>query len=557
MGVFEIERNGKTFEVEAPDISQAVSAFEEHGPKANVVEDSARSFVGGLGRGVASLPGLPADIGNLIQTGVDAAARTVTGKTQEQLEAGRLGGYVIPKETLKNYGSQAFIDSAQKVLPGIGYEPETTAGDYAQTIGEFVPNAALGPGGAARRVLTQAVAPAVGSETAGQLTEGTAAEPWARAAGAVAGGLTPALAARAITPFPASAERRAAVNALRAEGVDDITAGQATGSRGLQYLESEMGGRRAADMLDRQGEQFTSAVLHRAGVNANRATPEVIDGAFTQIGQQFDDLAARNAMQLDRRVQNDLLDVARDYVSLVPTPAPVIERTITDITALAARNGGVVDGAAYQSIRSRLDRMARSSRNDPQLSHALRDMRDVLDDAMERSISPADQAAWREARNHYRNLLVIERAATGPGSDTAMGLISPSQLRTATVNVHGRRNYARGNGEFSELARAGEAVLRPLPNSGTAGRLRAQGVSSGVSGALGAMLGGSAGGVPGAGIGAVAGSLAPRVVGAAAMSRPVQALLANQLLAAPALGADARRAAIAQALLQSSRLAAQ
>src|SRR5438270_771317 len=89
-----------------------------------------------------------------------------------------------------------------------------------------------------------------------------------------------------------------------------------------------------------------------------------------------------------------------------------------------------------------------------------------------RSCAPpaaADAAAWNEARGQWRNWKAIERASTGAGSATAEGYLSPSQLRTAVVG-QGRGAYARGEGDLAELARAGEAVLRPLPQSGTAPR---------------------------------------------------------------------------------------
>lgn len=59
---------------------------------------------------------------------------------------------------------------------------ETTAAQYAGTIGEFLPAAIGGGAGAAKAAL----AAAVGSETAGQLTEGTSYEPVARVVGAFA-----------------------------------------------------------------------------------------------------------------------------------------------------------------------------------------------------------------------------------------------------------------------------------------------------------------------------------------------------------------------------------
>jgi hypothetical protein len=127
-------------------------------------------------------------------------------------------------------------------------------------------------------------------------------------------------------------------------------------------------------------------------------------------------------------------------------------------------------------------------------------------------------------------MLTLERAVTGAGENAAQGLISPSQLRNATVNTQGRRNYARGTGDFAELARAGEGVMKPMPNSGTAGRFRAQNVGAGVLSTLGAVGGTSMGG-PVTGIaGAAVGAMAPRVIGQLMMSPAGQAYLRNQVL---------------------------
>lgn len=338
---------------------------------------------------------------------------------------------------------------------------------------------------------------------------------------------------RAISPFLTSPERMNAAAVLAKEGVE-VTAGQKTGSKGLRYLESEIGGSGAEELVERQGEQFTKAALKRAGINASRATPEVIDDAFSKIGQQFDDLASRNTLTPDRQLATDLGDTWKEYASLVPETAraPVVMDLIQDIGKRLGQ--GNLDGAAYQAARSRIDRMARSAGKDPQLSQALYGIRSALDDGMERSIAannPADAGAWREVRNQYRNMLVLERAATGAGEDAALGLISPSQLRNATVTKQGRRNYARGDGDFADLSRAGEALLKPLPNSGTAGRIRAQNLGAGLMSTIGGVTGGTAGGIPGGIAGALAGAAIPKLAGKTLMNPVVQALLGNQAAA--------------------------
>ena len=352
---------------------------------------------------------------------------------------------------------------------------------------------------------------------------------------------------RLITPMPISAERQAMVQTLRNEGVD-LTAGQTSGNKTLMYQESELGGGAGSNFMERQGEQFTAAALRRAGINnANRATPDVIDQGFTTLGQRFDDLAARNAVIPDRRMVSDIRNTINHYNQLVPQSqrAPVINDLATDIVTAAQQPGGI-SGEAYQALSSRVERMARGS-SDPQVTNALRDLRGAVDDAMERSIqanNPADAGAWREVRNHYRNMLVIEKAATGAGENAAAGLISPAQLRTAVVG-QSRRGYARGNHDLAGLARAGVRMMTPLPNSGTAGRTAARNALMSIPALLGG-AGGSVVGGPGLGtVGGMAlGAAAPFVAGRALLSAPGRNYLSNQMLgqAGPQLSQQLRPA---------------
>lgn len=343
------------------------------------------------------------------------------------------------------------------------------------------------------------------------------------AAPAIVSGVTAGV-RRAAAPFGTTPERQAAAQVLRNEGVD-LTAGQVTGSRGLRYAEGEIGGARAAAIGERQGEQFTAAALRRSGETATRATPEVLDKAFTRIGQQFDDLAVRNTMRPDQQFVQDFHAAVRDYGAMVPPSqrAPFVEKIGGDIID-ALRGGRPMAGDVYQSISSQLARAARGAGNNPELRTALYGMRDALDGAMERSIAsvnPTDAGLWREARNQYRNLLTIERAATGAGENAALGLISPSALRNATVSTQGRRSYARGSGDFADLARAGEALMKPLPDSGTASRTAVRALGTSVPAVVGALAGTGAG-PAGTLAGMAAGAAIPKVAGALMMTGPMQ-----------------------------------
>lgn len=336
---------------------------------------------------------------------------------------------------------------------------------------------------------------------------------------------------RAVTPVTVDAERRAAGDILRREGVD-LSAGQMSGSNPLRYRESELGGSAVQALMERQGEQFTAAALRRVGSNASRATPDAMQSAYDRIGQQFRDIGGRNAVSADRQLADDLISSVQDYASMTAPSlrAPIVESLARDVAA--AFKNGTMTGDVYNRYASAIADRARKAGGDTNLRGALYGLREALDDAMERSMQragSADMPALREARSQYRNWLTLERATSGAGENAALGIISPSALRGATVGTQGRRNYALGNGDFAELARAGESLMRPLPNSGTAARLKAQGITS----LLGAGAGGTYGAQQGEGggwAGAAMGAAAPWAVGQVLMSRLGQRYLTNQVM---------------------------
>lgn len=534
----------------------------------SMVEDAAKSVGSGLASATAGILGGAGDL----RSGLSAATDWAGGKLGVEPDKVRAFKDLASKAAdMTGAGvvinaaptSQQIKDLAPNPIVSPDYKPETTLGGYLKTGAEFAPGMLMGgPRGLGARFLSNVVAPAIGSETAGLLTKDTAAEPYARVAGAMLSPMAGAAARRVVTPLPASAERQALAAILQGEGVP-LTAGQTTGSKPLQWMESALGdtpgsGGPAARAMETQAEAFTSAALRRAGIDAPRATPDVIDNAFRRIGNNFETVAQRNNVVADRRLGTDLTRVERDYNNVVSPSnrAPIIENTARDIGDMMAQNGGHLTGEQYNAITSRLARQARNAKADPQLQEGLQGLRSALDDAMERSLfrsgNSADMQLLRTARNEYRNMMVLEKAATGAGSGAAEGLISPSQLRNAVVQ-QSRRAYGRGQGDFAELARAGEAMLKPLPQSGTSPRHNVTHMLQ----TIGAIVGGgagAAGGPGGAAMGAVAGLAAPAVAGRALLSRPIQAWLGNQRLAAPANQGSAAARAARNLLLSSAPL---
>jgi hypothetical protein len=505
----------------------------------------------GVGKAVSAVGGFLGDASNLGAKGLETATNFVTDKLgMERYQPDRSKSVLnnIPtSETVGKAVQEQFYGGAEP------YKPQNTAEKVAQTTGEFIPGI-IGGGGllaAGRRAITNVAAPAAGSEAAGQYTEGTAAEPYARVGGAVVGGMAPSALARAITPLPNTAVRQGLVNALNQEGVTSLTAGQRTGNKALQYAESALGdsfgGGQGAARIQQEGQrQFTEAATRRAGIQGD-AGPENLLANHTRIGQEFRGLSARNTLQFDPQFGQDAAAAVRNYQRVPPSQQrAIVENYVQDI--VDHMRTGQMPGTYYQEMRSRLSTQANSLRqSDPTLSQTLRGLRNALDNAMERSIprgSP-DAGAWGAARQQYGAQRVLEKSASRAGEATGEGNIVPANLRNAIVPGDGGQ-YARGQGEFAELARAGSTVMAPLPNSGTSQRNM-------INMAM-ALLGGGAGAVGGSAVGAALGAVAaPAVAGRALMSRPVQGYLGNQVAAPVIENLTPQQSALVAALMAAEQ----
>lgn len=155
------------------------NAPKEDKPAPSSVIDAVRSIPGGVAKGVAGVVGLPGDIANLADKGMD------------YLTGGNVSAHRVPGRI----DSQQVNDVISAPTGGY-YQPQTTAGKYAETIASLAPAAAM-PGSIPARI-ARVVIPGTASETGGEAFQGTEYEPYARIAGALVGGLAAGPAIRSI-----------------------------------------------------------------------------------------------------------------------------------------------------------------------------------------------------------------------------------------------------------------------------------------------------------------------------------------------------------------------
>lgn len=481
MAIFEVEANGKTFEIEAPSWEAAHSAFTIHAPNwSETALDAVKSGGVGLAKGAIHLAGLPGDIRSLVGAATDWAGGKM-GFNQADIDkfktASQANAMRSPFTAPFAVGpTSQDVQNKVEDYTGEFRKPQTVAGEYAQTIGEFAPAAAIGPGGWLART-AQTVVPAVTSETAGQVTKGKPSEPYARFAGALVGGVGTTLASR---PGTASrALREQLPEGITQQHMDDAArliddAGQRGVTLAWPEALSQVAGRPVLTNLMRHLEASPQSEARMAEFfgqrprqieNAGRAALDYIappNQAPSTIGPAARDAADSAIGGVRQRIN----DTARPYYQASET----VLLTPQEMAQVRALPG-------YQEARDAV-------RNNPQLNRYVANLPDDSVGFLNEVKKQLDQQSQNAASrfNQGRN----QQVAAGYGNDAAAvrdaavnaTLGNPARNFETALNIEsqGRRQFLQPllDGPLGRIAkkdtttqRAIEALFpsNPLPNS--------------------------------------------------------------------------------------------
>ena len=458
-------------------------------------------LIGGVGagamRGGTQLVGLPGTIGDLMSAGLQRA------------------GLLTPNAPASPLSGASLQEALASATGGVSeYRAPGTAGEYAATIGEFLPGAMGGPG----TMLRYGLAPAVASETAGQATEGTALEPYARAGAAIGASL---LAGRP-GAFAGDDETARMANVVERAGVRGVTAGQASGSQPLMRMEGML------QPTDDQLKDFTAATLKMLGSSDNVATPTNLMKIEKNLVDQMDKAVSGVSVIPSAANSSSAINVAKNYVERVPAGqlTPRVRGIANEINAFSKGNKPV-SLSQLKEWRSDIGNLTVSP--DPATREAAHSLRTLLDEMTDSALIAAgrdsDIAVLAKARESYRNYIGVRDAASRKGAEG--GVLSPDALNQSMVRAQGREAYATGRSTpMTDFTRSAAATLRPAPAVSSGAR---RSISEALPVALSAA---TAGGALAAGLNpatalflAPLGAVAPTVGQMAMRSPPVQAML--------------------------------
>ena len=185
---------------------------------ANAIGDFATAGTMGVARGAAAIPGIPGSLYDLQGAAIQKVGGMLGADPAETEKVAAMVRGLSPGGGLPSVGD--ITGAMSEATGGItDYRGKSLPAKFMGTVGEFLPGAAIFGGLNPTNLIRGAVVPGVASEGAGQATEGTALEPYARFA---AGLLAPA----ALTGIENMASKAAAMGPWKAgiKSADDLLA---------------------------------------------------------------------------------------------------------------------------------------------------------------------------------------------------------------------------------------------------------------------------------------------------------------------------------------------
>lgn len=406
-------------------------------------------------------------IGGNIATAImpSTAAVRALGLTQAPVRAGAvsgaIGGAMQPVAAPQDMSTADFFKEKATQVGGAAL-----LGGGAGYLGDKLSQAVFGRGAP-----TTAQAGTATGGQAGSAQASISATPTAQATG---GGVN----LGAVTP-EANAALTAAQQSILQRGKAlgfKTTPAQETGSRSLLQMEARMESSPFTSAPFNAIKQENQRVLNRAtaeaiGVKADELSNPVLAQAQRNISSVYQRIATPELKKLDTMTMLnniDLVDNAFEGLTTQPLKANIFVKQLQDLAMK-----GEASGVQLQNLSSKIGKRAKNemttAMGDRELGNALFQLKEMVDDALQSGLSQAEQQAFAQARNNYRNLMTIR---------TSQGVVNPSSGNVSGLNLASAltrkdpKGFVFGGNEtpMYEAARFAQAFKPIVGDSGTATR---------------------------------------------------------------------------------------
>ena len=243
-----------------------------------------------------------------------------------------------------------------------------------------------------------------------------------------------------------------------------LNAAQTTGNKALKTMDSALDYIPSSSVMqheakDAQRTAWQRALFNQGGENADNAS--AMGDMKRRISGDYNDVSGRNNITVDQKLKDalDAIGSDRNMNIMDVNKRPIISQYLQDFNQPV---GSTFSGQGYQNTRSMLDKQYKALKNtNPAEADSLKGIRNSIDSAMSRSVSPEDAAKWSKANNDWSVMKSIEK-----GVNPTTGEISPNLL----MNGLKQRNpdsviYGNGPQELNNIAKVGKEFIPPPDNS--------------------------------------------------------------------------------------------
>lgn len=255
-----------------------------------------------------------------------------------------------------------------------------------------------------------------------------------------------------------------------------LTPGQASGSKALQQIEAKLESQPMTSgtfnkIKDANQSRLNQIAAKAIGEDASELSAPVLQRASDRIGGIYDMIRTDRKVPVDADdFLNRLSKVEGEFEGLLPvslTDNPLVKRLFS-----VAESGNATQ-AQLATLTSKLNKAANnqmvSSSGDRELGKALFQVKDVVDDLLEGSMSGDTLKAFQKARGEYRNLMLLtnRQGVVNPSSGNVQGGALASALQQKD-----RRGFLfnQNDSDLYNAARFAQAFRPVVGDSGTATR---------------------------------------------------------------------------------------
>ena len=255
-----------------------------------------------------------------------------------------------------------------------------------------------------------------------------------------------------------------------------LTPGQASGSRSLQQMEARLESQPMTSgtfnrIKDQNQSTLNRIVARSIGEDANVVDSNVLNAAHERLGRAFKMVAtdAKTTIQPDDFLGR-LSQIEAEYEGLLPgslTDNPLVTRLFK-----YAENGQATKRQLHD-LSSKINKAAlnqmTSNSGDRQVGMALYDVKDMVDDLLERGLDGKTLELFKNARREYRTLMTLmkNQGVVNASSGNVSGPILAN-----TLNRTDRSGFmlGRNGSDLYQAAKFAQAFRPIVGDSGTATR---------------------------------------------------------------------------------------